>query len=164
MTTVETDPFATLARAVADLERRFEDRISTVLARTVSVANDSADVPADEGTTSTGWTDLVTTGPTVTLTTGTKALIVVTGNLRNSGAGGYSFMGYAISGASTVAAGGGRILEHQSPSAGGEHQGSAVYLLEGLTPGANTFTAKYSAGSGTANFKNRHIAVIDMGS
>jgi hypothetical protein len=41
---------------------------------------------------------------------------------------------------------------------------SRIVLVTGLTSGSNTFTIKYRAGGGTANFYNREITVIDMGS
>jgi hypothetical protein len=41
-------------------------------------------------------------------------------------------------------------------------QASATYLVTGLTPGLNTFTAKYRTASAGAIFSNRSIIVTPL--
>lgn len=127
----------------------------------------TATVATAQTTTSASFTDLATVGPSVTLTTGTKALVIV------SSLGGADTVnrsvhhGYAVSGATTVAAS--SSTSHQSHNNVGspqnQDQDSFVSLLTGLTAGSNTFTSKYLvSGAGTGQFSNRNITVMDMGS
>ena len=123
-----------------------------------SPASATATVAADEGTTSGSFVDLTTAGPAVTLTTGTKVLVIVSAYIGNSG--NQHFMDFAISGATTRAAADTTCLFLQS--AGGRF--SVVNRMT-VTAGSNTFTAKYHAfQSNTAQFADRTITVIDLGS
>jgi hypothetical protein len=120
----------------------------------------TARVDTNQTTTSTTFTDLATAGPAVTLTTGTKALVMLSARLYHSSGGSAAAMGFAVSGASTVAAviSSALIENNQSKT-------SYTTLVTGLTAGSNTFTAKYeSQDPGTSNFQYREIFVIDMGS
>ena len=70
-------------------------------------ANATATVATAQTTSSTSYTDLTTAGPAVTLTTGTKALVIVTSSMEDIGASNQvSYMSYAVSGATTIAASG----------------------------------------------------------
>ena len=122
-------------------------------------------VGTNQVTTSTSYTDLATAGPAVTITTGTKALIIITANQFNDTANGYSDMSFAVSGATTVAASSDRSLVLRA-SANATLRPSHSVLMTGLTAGSNTFTAKYSRQDavGNAYFNYRRISVIDMGS
>ncbi len=121
----------------------------------------SALVATSETTASTSYTDLATAGPAVTVTTGTVALVIVSASLANDTAGRFAFMGYAVTGASSLGAGDAIALSYESSAADDELQASWVSLRTDLTAGSNTFTAKYRAAtSGTATFKNRHITVL----
>lgn len=121
----------------------------------------AAYVSTTETTTSTSFTDLTTSGPAVTVTTGTTALVIVTARLYNSAAGNQSQMGYAVSGASTVAA---SITKALIAAVASTRliQASAMYLETGLTAGSNTFTAKYAVTAGTGTFLQRRIVVIPL--
>lgn len=121
----------------------------------------AADVTTSQTTTSTTYTDLATAGPSVTLTTGTKALVILSATMYASGAA-ETRMSFSVSGASTIAVDDKWALWGHQQTAGS----SRAYLLTGLTAGSNTFTAKYnvSSGSVTGYFVYRSIAVIDMGS
>ena len=128
-------------------------------------ANDSATVAGAnvQGTSSASYTDLATAGPSVTLTTGTKALVIISAQLRPTGSSN-PVIGYAISGATTAAADDNQQL---SKNWGNDEYIFASYAVirEGLTAGSNTFTLKYkNEGSGTADFRYRFISVVDMGS
>jgi|LakMenEpi13Sep09_1017268.scaffolds.fasta_scaffold00934_3 hypothetical protein len=116
-----------------------------------------------EGTSSGSFTDLATAGPAVTVTTGTKALIIISAQLRPTGSSAPT-IGYAVSGATTVSAGDSEVF---SKNWGNDEYIFASYAVikTGLTAGSNTFTLKYkNEGSGTADFRYRKISVVDMGS
>lgn len=116
-------------------------------------------VATSQTTTSGTFTDLATAGPAVTVTTGTMALVALRCQMSNSGASA-SVMGFAVSGATTVAA----SLEDAISNVGtNEVRIGASFLVTGLTAGSNTFTAKYMVGGGTSTFSGRDIIVIPLG-
>ena len=115
------------------------------------------EVATTETTASTSYTDLATAGPAVTVTTGTTALVILSGFLDNSGASDSSLMAFAVTGATSLSAADTRgTLFHQGVS----ESGMSVVTLEPLSAGSNTFTAKYRATGGTASFRHRKIIVI----
>jgi len=122
-------------------------------------------VSAYQGTTSTSYTDLATAGPAVTLTTGTKALVIMSAYILNDNAGGESWFGCTISGATSITAidaNGGGMAQAVSNE---WFKFSVVKTYTSLTAGSNTFTMKYHKdGSGTSNYADREITVIDLGS
>jgi hypothetical protein len=120
----------------------------------------TATVATSQTTTSTSYTDLATAGPAVTLTTGTKALVIVSAHLTNS-AEQRGYMGFAVSGATTLAASDTRSLMRYI-TANQENGMSFAVILNGLTAGSNTFTAKYRVGAGTGTFYNRDINVMNL--
>ena len=129
-----------------------------------------ARVDAAESTsasTDTGFIDLTTAGPAVTITTGTKALVTVGCRMTTGAAAGETDMGFVVSGASTLAADVERSQIFIQEASGSAYCGaSRSILVTGLTAGSNTFTAKYRyvGTSSTAQFKSREISVIDLGS
>lgn len=112
-----------------------------------------------ETTTSTSYTDLATTGPTITVTTGTRAIVVISARMENNTAGQGCFVGYDISGAHTEAATDVNSLIFESDSAGQAMAASHV-TMHTLTAGSNTFTAKYKVDGGTGSFSRRKIVVM----
>jgi hypothetical protein len=108
--------------------------------------------------------DLATAGPTVTLTTGTKAMIIITCETSQITNGAYGLVGFTVSGATTIAADANQALKINT--SGGLALTSAVFYIDNLTAGSNTFTLKYrgSGGSFTHSFKNREIIVMNLGS
>jgi hypothetical protein len=115
-----------------------------------------------ETTTSTSYDDLATVGPTVTVTTGSAALTILSVRMGNSTAA-YCLASVQVSGASSVAAADARSLRYLSATGGNEHRGSVSSLFTGLTPGSNTFTAKYLVRpSGTGTFQERRLTVIAL--
>lgn len=128
--------------------------------------SDSADVSTTETTTSTTFTDLATVGPVATVDVGTsgKVLVIVGATIWNNTAGSRSFMGWAASGANTVAAADARALDYESGAANDLSGSSRAIVLEGLNAGSTTFTAKYkvSSGGGTGSFVFRNISVIPL--
>ena len=115
----------------------------------------TAAVATSQTTGSASFTDLATSGPAVSLVTGTTCFVTIGGNLSNSGTG-FSEMSFAISGATTAAASAATGLASGGASTSA-FIGTATYLVTGLTPGVNTFTCKYLAGSGTSTFSARRI-------
>ena len=127
-------------------------------------ASATATVATSQQTTSSTFTDLATSGPAVTLTTGTKALVIVSSLLKNTSNSYASAMSYAVTGASSVSASETNSLYNVVGS--GSFRASAASIVT-LTAGSNTFTAKYSRTAenvGTAQFQDRNIIVVDLGS
>jgi hypothetical protein len=131
-----------------------------------SPASANATVATSQGTTSGGFTDLATSGPAVTLTTGTKVLVIVSAEAVNTGGTDYkAFMGYAVSGATTIAAADNTAFQPTASTGGGAPFGASRASAITVTAGSNTFTAKYrSQFSSNSTFSNRQIFVIDLGS
>ena len=117
------------------------------------------EVLTSQSTTSGSYTDLATAGPAVTITTGTKALVVVGAQIYNTGGAQDTWMSWAVSGATTRAAADKWAVMSQNPTSA-----SRAYLITGLTAGSNIFTAKYRTQAGTGNWLNRTITVMNMGS
>lgn len=123
-----------------------------------NVGNATAAVATAQTTTSTSYTDLATSGPAVTLTTGTKVLVMVTCAIENTSS--TSLMSYAVSGATTIAAADAAALANKSANF---IQATTTSLIT-VTAGSNTFTAKYKVNGGTGTFERRTINVVDLGS
>lgn len=121
-------------------------------------------INASETTASATFVDLATPGPAVTKTTGTSAFVAVYGLISIDTAGVTALMSFAVTGATAVAASDTRAVSYQPPSVAAARslRVSAVTLLDGLTPGSNTFTAKYRVTGGTGTFNNRRIAVLPL--
>jgi hypothetical protein len=124
----------------------------------------TATVATAETTASTTYAALTTAGPAVTVTTGTKALVCLKAGMGNTTSATTGYMGYDISGATTLAAADTRAVGVMTAStvvtlASIGHVGGAI-LQTGLTAGSNTFTAKYRAVAGTETFGDRDIVVI----
>ena len=131
-----------------------------------SPASDSATVATSQTISSATYTDLATAGPAVTITTGTKALVIVScGQTTATNISDAGYMSYAVSGATTIAA-------SDTVATTARHfvasqlvmRASSVSRLSTLTAGSNTFTAKYRNTGNTAGFINREICVINLGS
>jgi hypothetical protein len=125
----------------------------------------SATVNTSQGTSSTSYTDLSTVGPTVTITTGTTALVTVSATLLQNGLDVGGFVSFAVSGATTISASDDNGIS--GVGTGVERYGQAsfsrTFLLSGLTAGSNVFTMKYRASAGTTmNFLRRSLTVIAL--
>ena len=144
----------------ANLNTYVSDDLSDLHRRTNP---DGTTVATSETTTSTSYADLATSGPAVTLTTGTMALVILTCQMSNNTAGQSAIMGFAVSGASTIAATDTKCLAYQSSANNEATVSTAAYLIETLTAGSNTFTAKYRVSANTGTFLNRNLAVVPLG-
>ena len=127
-------------------------------------ASATATVATNQSTTSSGYTDLATAGPSVTLTTGTKALVIVTGWCETaSGLSAISYMSFAVSGATTISAVDANAVVFTNISGSQSKSRASAATLVTLTAGSNTFTAKYRNDSNTTYFQDRQITVINLG-
>lgn len=130
----------------------------------VDASPSTATVATTETTTSTSYTDLATAGPAVTIAISAigKALVHIGAELHNNTTPDLSFMSFAVSGATTVAAADSVAiyLTKQTSLSDPTAKFGASFLVTGLTAGNNTFTAKYRASAGTARFSRRDITVV----
>lgn len=117
-------------------------------------------VAAAETTLSTSYTDLATVGPTVTQTTGTIAFVFIRCGMENSGANAGSFMSFEVSGASTIAAADTQSINIAGLTAASRFRLGTAYMLNNLTGGVNTFTAKYKVSANTGTFTQRQLSVM----
>jgi hypothetical protein len=125
----------------------------------------AAFVSTSETTTSTTYANLTTTTDTVTATIGSSgmALVQVSSDLQNNTQASRSYMGFAVSGATTVAAVDSYAIGVGIPAAVSDMgQFSGSFLVTGLNPGSNTFKAKYRVSATTGTFKDRRISVIPL--
>lgn len=116
-------------------------------------------VAATETTTTARYVNLATVGPSVTVTSGTSALVFLSANIGNNTANTGTWMSYTVSGATTAAAADTTALLVQEMT--GYAVGAAI-LHNGLTAGSNTFTCKYGVSGGTGTFDSRRISVIPL--
>jgi hypothetical protein len=99
-------------------------------------------------------------GPAVTVTTGTQAIVHLKAGAWNSTAeSNIASMGFAISGATTVAADDAYAITIRNSGTCTGNRFGGTFLVTGLTAGSNTFTAQYRSSSGTSDFENRDIIV-----
>lgn len=111
-------------------------------------------VSATQTTASTSFVDLATVGPTLTSTTGARALVLWGAQLWNNTAAAFSYMSYT---------GGGNTASSTFAvqNAGtGAIQASYTHFVGGATPGSNTFTNKYAVSSGTGSFSDRRMQLV----
>jgi hypothetical protein len=116
-------------------------------------------------TTSTSYTNLADFGPSVSVTTGTQAIVLFRTECHNSTLDALSAASVAVTGATTVAASDAWCVSTNGlgvATANQQNSRSSVHMFTGLTAGINTFTMKYRAGSGTAGFLNRRIFVFPL--
>jgi hypothetical protein len=118
-------------------------------------------VATEQFTSSTSFTDLATAGPAITATTGTTAILIISSHISTEAVGRHAFMGFEISGATTVAASTTSALQIRGYESRMVMQNSAVFAITGLTAGSNTFTAKYRVASAAdVAFQNRQMILI----
>lgn len=125
----------------------------------------TATVSTIQSTASTSYTDLATAGPAVTLTSvGTRALVIISARIfATTAAADICAMSVTVSGATTIAAADASALMQNGAtgsSGGGLGVESGTAFIYSITPGSNTYTAKYKAGVNTANFADRKIFVF----
>jgi hypothetical protein len=118
----------------------------------------TAFVVTTESTSSTAFTDLATPGPSVSIMTGTKALVIFDCIASVTDAPEQAFMSVAVSGATAIPAS--VLYSIQCPAAQSFTLGYGV-LFTTLNPGLNTFTAKYACnGFNSATFARRRLSAL----
>ena len=129
----------------------------------VNLIPDGATVLTSQTTSSGTLGDLATVGPSVTIDTGTSALVSVSCFAFNTlGAGNTAFMSPAVSGASSIAASTNFGARTTFWTSNASVSMSGFFIMTGLTAGSNTFTAKYSTDGSTISFGNRYLIVIPL--
>jgi len=121
-------------------------------------------VDTTETTSSDTYTDLATSGPTVTVHVGTSGILFVnlTALMSNDTAGRGMSMGFALSSANTLAATFENSIWYLDIAA--EHGSSGLVVVTGLTAGSTVVTAKYrrTNGVGTASFRWRKLTAWSL--
>lgn len=117
----------------------------------IQTTPEAASVTTSETLSSTSYTDLATSGPAITITTGTTALITVTAALDTGSAARGFYVSPAVSGATTLAADDTRALYFEESENSAEARLSAQIHFTGLTAGENTFTLKYRKSTSIAS-------------
>ena len=112
-------------------------------------------------TSSTSWTDLSTSGPSVGFgTTGGPAIVILTAYIQ--AAPNYrAYMSFEVSGATTISPSESRSLMQENGSSVGGIQASAVYFVN-LENGFNVITVYYKVTGGTGTFAYRSVTVIPI--
>lgn len=132
----------------------------------IITAASGATVNTSQTTTSGSYTDLATSGPAVTLTTGTSVIVAITADVGDQDNANTGFFGasFAVSGATTRAAQDSEMIGISGAHVAGNPFATLtrIFVLTGLTAGSNTFTMKYKANGGTAGFANRAITVMSL--
>jgi hypothetical protein len=120
----------------------------------------NATVATSQTTTSTAYADLTTVGPSVTVTTGTLAMVFINANMACSLSTVPARISVAVSGATTTAASDANsAYVLSSGTAAGNRFGSMALLT--VNAGSNTFTMKYKVDSAaTGTYQDREIVVI----
>ena len=125
----------------------------------VCVTPRGAVVATSQTTASTSYADLATVGPSVSVVTGTSAIVTVASQITNSAAA-TNYAGYAVSGATTIAAADPSAAILVTSAANVPNLTvSTTQIITTLTAGTNTFTMKYRVTAGTGTFVNRSITV-----
>lgn len=120
-------------------------------------------VNTSETTTSTTYTDLATTGPAVTCTTGPFVIIVIGARIGgNTAPSNSTKMSWEISGASTRAASDTWAAGIVGLTGTGSAYYASRWYYAGVTAGSNTITAKYAVSGGTGTFGARSLQVIPL--
>jgi hypothetical protein len=129
-----------------------------------SPASAENSITTSQTLTSQSYSDLATVGPAVTLTTGTKVLVMWAVHTNTGGSNNNCFVDFQITGATSRSANDETALV--TPEYGGnENMRLTGFTRVNVTAGSNTFTLKYKQKNNTqATYKNRQIIVIDLGS
>jgi hypothetical protein len=124
----------------------------------------SAEITVSGGqtTTSTSYTNLSTTGPSVSITTGTRALVMISCLMETNSTNTAAMASFDVTGASSISADDDWSIWIDGLTANNPLRKGNSHLLTNLTPGTNIFTMKYRVGSNTGRFNERTIVVWAM--
>ncbi len=164
LNTYVRDNFLELAPAKATTENGYfiSNGINSIVERVPK--SDFIITAEDEfggGTGTLEFIDLATPGPTVTLETGSKVLVILSAQVKAEGVG-RGWMSFRITGATdrpyTTDDNDQALIQGQSD--GGPMQYSKFIFVENLIPGSNTFTAQYRYSDVEPSWNSRRITVI----
>lgn len=102
--------------------------------------------------------DLSTPGPTVTVETGTTAIVMTAVAIDNSATDIAARASFEVSGATTLPADDVRAITRDGHAANCTIRWGATNVLTSLSPGTNTFTMKYAGA--TSEFSMRELIVV----
>jgi hypothetical protein len=104
--------------------------------------------------------NLATTGPQVTLTTGTIAFVLFTAAVSNTSTNSATNTSVAVSGATSIAASDAWRTVLDGVTASNINRVTGFHLFTTLNQGTNTFTMQYKVGSGTGTWADREMLVF----
>lgn len=122
---------------------------------------DRIEVPA-ESTTSLTYTNLASPGPSVTVTTGARALYSITSRQQSDTDNGGVFASLDITGASSIPGDDQTAILVDGLAANNSLRMSVVNLQTDLSFGSNTFTMQYRVSGGEGTYQNRHLVVLPL--
>lgn len=131
--------------------------VNALAERQIGTAEDLA----PQSTTSTSYTTL-NSGPSVTVTTGTRALVWYSLRSWNNTAGQNAYTSIMISGATSAVAADTWGLFLTEPTSNYVWSMGRHYAFTSLTPGSNTFTMQHRVTGGTGNWDDRSILVMPL--
>lgn len=120
----------------------------------------TATVATSQSTSTTSYTNLATTGPQVTVTTGTIAVALFTAAVSNTVANSATDTSVAVSGATSIAASDAWRTVLDGVTANQINRVAGFHVFTGLNPGSNTFTVQYKVGSNTGTWADRELLVF----
>lgn len=115
-----------------------------------------------ETTTSSTYSDLATSGPSVQVVTGTAAIVMLASSLGNTVTGSSASMGFQISGYTSRDPQDSTSISVEGTTGNTDSTLSGTFYVTELTPGINVFTTKYKCGADSGRFNNRFIGVIPL--
>jgi len=139
--------------------------VKIALNNLIATAFDANDVNVDQAFTAgfNVYTDLATVGPTVTIETGARALVMMSAVAYHNLFGFNAFMAVDLSGATVIPATDQSGINLASPGANFNVPLVRSFIYDGLTPGVNIFQLKYKInGDGGApwHYADRSLAVF----
>jgi len=146
------------AKATAASQLFVSTGVNAIVARVPSTAS----LATNETTTSTSYVNLATPGPSISVATGTIAIVLYACEIANNTNNSLTKCSVEVTGASSVAPSDAWCLSMDGNAANNYSRGAMCHVFTGLTAGTNTFNIKYAVGSNTGSFKNREINVIPL--
>lgn len=131
--------------------------VNSIVARRPTLSS----VNTSQSLSSGSYTDLATVGPSITVTTGTRAIVSIQARMENNTTNSSMFASFQVTGASSIAADDANGITMDGIAANNSVRIGCMRFLDTLTAGSNTFTMKYRCGD-TATYSDRHIIVIPM--
>lgn len=122
----------------------------------------NATVATTETTTSTTYAALTTPGPSVTVTTGTKAVVWILTRAQHATSGAEMSASVEVSSATTIAASDEWRWLQSGVTSANPNRFMVCHLFSNLNTGSNVFTMKYKTNTGTATFLHRELIVLPL--